>query len=106
MSSNERLASALMQFRLNSTNNLLSPGEKVQRPRARCLYDYVVRAASCAGCGVSHMYSQADNQKELSFKAGDVLTILNQDQSGWWLAFLHGKSGFVPRNYLHVLPTQ
>jgi len=30
----------------------------------------------------------ATEDNELSFKVGDVLTILNQDDSGWWEAQL------------------
>jgi len=37
---------------------------------------------------------------ELSFKAGDILTIAEQDNSGWWYADLNGKSGFIPNNYV------
>jgi hypothetical protein len=59
---------------------------RAERVRARCLFDY-----------------RADNQKELSFKTGDIITILNQDSSGWWLAHHEGRSGFVPKNYLELI---
>lgn len=39
--------------------------------RGRALYDF-----------------DATEDNELSFKVGDVLTILNQDESGWWEAQL------------------
>lgn len=60
--------------------------QHLERVRAKCLFEY-----------------RAENQKELSFHAGDIVTILNQDQSGWWLAHHNGRSGFVPRNYLEVI---
>jgi len=43
---------------------------------------------------------EAANDTELSFKAGDILTVTEQDESGWWYAELNGKQGFVPNNYV------
>ena len=45
----------------------------------------------------------AANETELAFKAGDILTITEQDTSGWWYAELNGKQGFIPNNYIEVL---
>lgn len=53
--------------------------------RARGLYDYT---ATC--------------DTELSFKQGDILTITEQDDSGWWYAELSGQTGFVPNNYVDI----
>lgn len=42
--------------------------------------------------------------EELPFKAGDIVTVLEQDSSGWWLARdKSGTEGFVPYNYLELL---
>lgn len=57
--------------------------------KARALYDY-----------------DATNDTELSFRAGDILTITEQDESGWWFAELNGAAGFVPNNYVEVLPEE
>jgi len=54
--------------------------------RARGLYDY-----------------KATNDSELSFNGDDILTITEQDESGWWFAELNGNVGFIPRNYVTVL---
>jgi hypothetical protein len=54
--------------------------------KARALFDY-----------------EATNETELGFKAGDILTVSEQDESGWWYAELSGKQGFVPNNYLTVV---
>jgi len=54
--------------------------------KARALFDY-----------------EAANETELGFKAGEILTISEQDESGWWYAELNGKQGFVPNNYLTVI---
>jgi len=54
---------------------------------ARGLYDY-----------------SATNDTELSFLEGDILTITEQDESGWWYAELRGNVGFIPRNYVEISP--
>lgn len=54
--------------------------------KARGLYDYT---ATC--------------DTELTFHAGDILTITEQDDSGWWYAELQGRTGFIPNNYVTPL---
>jgi len=54
--------------------------------KARGLYDYA-----------------ASNETELSFAEGDILTITEQDESGWWYAELRGNVGFIPRNYVELV---
>ena len=49
----------------------------------------------------------ADTPEELSFEAGDVLTILELDVAGavgWWLCTLDGRTGIAPGNRLRPLP--
>ncbi|XP_026154545.1 relA-associated inhibitor [Mastacembelus armatus] len=42
---------------------------------------------------------------ELSFKEGDMVTILQKPEgSDWWWASLCGKEGFVPNNYFGLFP--
>ncbi|KAJ8280288.1 hypothetical protein GJAV_G00052780 [Gymnothorax javanicus] len=42
---------------------------------------------------------------ELSFREGDMVTILDKPQgSDWWLASLCGREGFVPNNYFGLFP--
>ena len=41
---------------------------------------------------------------EMSFEEGDLLSLLEQVDSGlWWKATLKGKSGLVPANYIEVI---
>jgi len=63
-----------------------SSEEEVVDIKAKALFDY-----------------EAANETELGFKAGDILTVTEQDSSGWWYAELNGKQGFVPNNYLEQL---
>ncbi|KAJ3220393.1 Unconventional myosin-Ie [Dinochytrium kinnereticum] len=50
-------------------------------PQCKALYDYNA--------------SEAD---ELSFNAGDVITIVSKDDEGWWTGSLKGKKGLFPAN--------
>jgi myosin-1 len=51
------------------------------------LYDYVA--------------PETDTPKKLSFSAGDILNVIQKDNSGWWLAELNGNKGWVPAGYLN-----
>jgi len=37
--------------------------------------------------------------------AGDMLQVLQVDQSGWWLAELRGERGWVPASFLEEPPS-
>jgi myosin I len=52
-------------------------------PTCRALYDYP---------------GTADN--ELSFRAGDIITIVQKDPAGWWEGELQGRRGWIPANYV------
>jgi len=42
----------------------------------------------------------AQSPDELSFAAGDQITILKKDESGWWEGELNGMKGWIPANYM------
>ena len=44
------------------------------------------------------------DSRELTFRKGDVLRILSQDESGWWSSEKDGVLGYAPSTYLEVLP--
>ncbi|KYR00589.1 hypothetical protein DLAC_02608 [Tieghemostelium lacteum] len=66
--------------------NTGAPTTAIKLVKVRGLYDYE------AGCDT-----------ELSFHEGDILTVTEQDSSGWWFAELNGASGFVPQNYVEQI---
>lgn len=45
---------------------------------------------------------KADSDNELAFKRGDIIEILSQDYDkfGWWIGYLKGMIGLVPREYV------
>ncbi|XP_041123979.1 breast cancer anti-estrogen resistance protein 1-like isoform X2 [Polyodon spathula] len=48
----------------------------------------------------------AESPDELSFRKGDILTVLERDTQGldgWWLCSLHGRQGIAPGNRMKIL---
>ncbi|KAF9003733.1 ras GEF [Hymenopellis radicata] len=42
----------------------------------------------------------------LSFRAGQVIHVLNRDNSGWWDGELEGRRGWFPSNYVNIHPEE
>jgi son of sevenless len=50
-----------------------------------------------------HDYSpQHQSATCLSFRAGQVIHVLNRDSSGWWDGELEGRRGWFPSNYVNA----
>ncbi|XP_058501722.1 breast cancer anti-estrogen resistance protein 1 isoform X1 [Solea solea] len=67
----------------------LQGAPQVENVLAKALYDNV-----------------AESPDELSFRKGDIMTVLERDTQGldgWWLCSLHGRQGIVPGNRLKIL---
>ena len=43
---------------------------------------------------------QAQNEDELSFEKGDVISVLAKEETAWWRGELNGVSGVFPSNYV------
>ncbi|KAK0141966.1 Unconventional myosin-Ie [Merluccius polli] len=61
-----------------------APKPKPQVPQCKALYAY-----------------DAQDTDELSFNAEDVIDIIKEDASGWWMGRLRGKQGLFPNNYVN-----
>ena len=59
----------------------------------RALHDFVPVTSTTGGGAASC----------LSFRAGDVLRVLNRDGSGWWDGELDGRRGWFPSNYVEPI---
>jgi myosin-1 len=59
------------------------PAAAPAKPMARALYDY-----------------QGQTADELSFREGDMITVLKKDPGGWWEGELQGRRGWLPANYV------
>lgn len=47
-----------------------------------------------------HDFTPSDGHATcLAFKAGDIIHVLNRDNTGWWDGELNGKRGWFPSNY-------
>lgn len=50
-----------------------------------------------------HDYApQQQNSTCLTFRAGQVIHVLNRDASGWWDGELEGRRGWFPSNYVNT----
>ena len=44
-------------------------------------------------------------RRELTFKKGDIITLIHRKSVDWWEGSLSGKTGLVPDKYLKILPS-
>ena len=42
----------------------------------------------------------------MKFKKGDIITITQKEDGGWWEGTLDGKTGWFPSNYVEELPKE
>ncbi|XP_017337572.1 GRB2-related adapter protein 2b isoform X2 [Ictalurus punctatus] len=67
------------------------PAEMLPPPQAslmkvKALYDFI-----------------AEEQDELNFSAGDIIEVVDQPESFWWVGQLRGRTGLFPTNYITPL---
>ncbi|XP_055522257.1 LOW QUALITY PROTEIN: unconventional myosin-Ie-like, partial [Leucoraja erinacea] len=55
-----------------------------------------------ARCRALYAYDAQDTD-ELSFNADDVIEIVREDPSGWWVGRIRGKEGLLPGNYVEKM---
>nr|XP_031545543.1 endophilin-A2 isoform X2 [Vicugna pacos] len=58
----------------------------LDQPSCKALYDF-----------------EPENDGELGFHEGDIITLTNQIDENWYEGMLHGQSGFFPLSYVQVL---
>lgn len=43
---------------------------------------------------------KAQNDDELSFEKGDVISVISKDEESWWKGEMNGQTGVFPSNYV------
>ncbi|KAJ6477309.1 ras guanine nucleotide exchange factor domain-containing protein [Mycena vitilis] len=93
-----------------STSSLQLPAQTTPHSRptspAGSSFDETVRIGAAAEYVLAmHDYApQNQNATCLSFRAGQVIHVLNRDSSGWWDGELEGRRGWFPSNYVNMDP--
>uniref|UniRef100_H2LS86 SH3 domain containing GRB2 like 2a, endophilin A1 n=2 Tax=Oryzias latipes TaxID=8090 RepID=H2LS86_ORYLA len=76
-----------LDFSITETHNGGMHGAPpLDQPSCRALYDF-----------------DPENEGELGFKEGDIITLTNKIDDNWYEGMLHGNSGFFPINYVDIL---
>lgn len=66
------------------------------------MLDETIRLAPSEYVLAMHDFApEHQNANCLSFQAGQVIHVLNRDNSGWWDGELEGKRGWFPSNYVN-----
>jgi len=78
-------------FRSMATQPVAQPPVS-QPPRPASM---IVNSGNVRMCRGLHDYT-GTQPNELSFRAGDLIKIIEKDPSGWWVGELNGKMGFFP----------
>ncbi|XP_024117144.1 intersectin-1 isoform X2 [Oryzias melastigma] len=80
---------------------LLSPSTSKTTPTEPTITK--VAPPTTAVCQVIGMYDYvAQNDDELAFQKGQVITVLNKDDCDWWKGELNGREGLFPSNYVKL----
>ncbi|KAL7980370.1 hypothetical protein Chor_014699 [Crotalus horridus] len=99
---NCNVESDMNSFVQNKMTGTEPPAERTDGVYAAIHVAEVVNAALDQDYRALYDYT-AQNEDELDMQAGDVVTIIEAGEDGWWTVELDGQQGFVPGSYLEKL---
>ncbi|XP_061426487.1 rho guanine nucleotide exchange factor 7 isoform X5 [Lethenteron reissneri] len=84
------------------------PGKRERRAGAAARASWAVRRDMTESGGHTAVVRarfdfQRNNEDELSFSKGDIITVTRPEDGGWWEGTLAGRTGWFPSNYVREL---
>ncbi|XP_062301515.1 rho guanine nucleotide exchange factor 7b [Scomber scombrus] len=94
--------SSTLRIKSFDSLNTQSRSSKLLQPQYRSL-----DMSEGSGCGhilvKARFAFQQTNEDELSFSKGDIISVMRQEDGGWWEGSFNGKTGWFPSNYVREL---
>ncbi|KAF3706330.1 Rho guanine nucleotide exchange factor 7 Beta-Pix PAK-interacting exchange factor beta p85SPR [Channa argus] len=94
--------SSTLRIKSFDSLNTQNRSSKLLQPQYRSL-----DMSEGSGCGQllvkARFPFQQTNEDELSFLKGDIISVIRQEEGGWWEGSLNGKTGWFPSNYVREL---
>ncbi|XP_074071882.1 nostrin isoform X3 [Macrotis lagotis] len=99
-----KITRPFMMKRLENAVIRTSPSEQFKNPESLSLASGITTSPRNGTCKALYAF-QARQADELNLEKGDIVTIYEKQNEGWWFGSLKGKKGHFPSAYVEELPS-